>query len=146
MKRCNTCEKELSSESFYPRSAKCKECAKAAARANRLAKLEYYREYDRLRGRTEDRKKKVRERQKDGVGKENHLAATREWAKSNKLKRQCQWAVYNAVRDGRLMKQPCFVCGNEDVEAHHPYYDLEHPLDVVWLCVDHHKECHRKYK
>lgn len=46
-----------------------------------------------------------------------------------------------AVRDGRLTKKPCEVCGTEEkVEAHHE--DYSKPLDVMWLCFKHHRERH----
>ncbi|MBE7502212.1 MAG: hypothetical protein HS113_18315 [Verrucomicrobiales bacterium] len=55
-------------------------------------------------------------------------------------KYRARTAVGNAVRDGRLQRQPCTVCGYEQVEAHHPDYD--NPLHVVWLCRDHHRMVH----
>lgn len=48
----------------------------------------------------------------------------------------------HAIRTGLLVKQPCF-CGNELVEAHHyAGYDLEHALDVAWMCKRHHELVH----
>ena len=44
------------------------------------------------------------------------------------------------VRKGKVAKKPCEVCGNENSEAHHPDYDK--PLEVRWLCRDHHLELH----
>lgn len=56
-------------------------------------------------------------------------------------------AVHNAVRDGKLKKQPCEVCGTWLVHAHHHNgYDREHWLDVQWLCVRHHKAVHGHLK
>ena len=46
----------------------------------------------------------------------------------------------NAVRDGRVTKTPCMVCGDLKVEGHHADYSA--PLDVVWLCKLHHTQCH----
>lgn len=57
-------------------------------------------------------------------------------------------AVQRALRSGRLVRQPCFVCGaqhgNPDnhggivkVEGHHP--DYKHPLEVQWVCSLHHR-------
>jgi ribosomal protein S27AE len=43
---------------------------------------------------------------------------------------------------GRLIRQPCEVCGEKKVEAHHDDYDK--PLDVRWLCPAHHAETHRE--
>ena len=48
----------------------------------------------------------------------------------------------NAIQSGKLIKQPCEVCGLEKSEAHHDDYSL--PLSVRWLCRDHHAEHHRK--
>lgn len=49
--------------------------------------------------------------------------------------------VHEAVRTGSLEKQPCEECGStENVEAHHP--DYSNPLDVVWLCREHHRQLH----
>jgi hypothetical protein len=52
-------------------------------------------------------------------------------------------AVTNAIRDGRLRKQPCEACGTWLVHAHHHKgYEPEWRLDVQWLCVIHHKAVH----
>lgn len=43
---------------------------------------------------------------------------------------------------GILVKEPCKVCGtNENIEAHHE--DYTKPLDVIWLCRNHHREHHK---
>lgn len=52
---------------------------------------------------------------------------------------RAQWAVSNALRRGKLKKQPCEVCGAKRVDAHHYLgYLPEHRLDVKWLCRMHH--------
>lgn len=61
------------------------------------------------------------------------------WKTEHPKRRAAQVAVGNAVRDGRLVPLPCFVCGQK-AEAHHPDYDQ--PLDVVWLCRAHHQQAH----
>jgi hypothetical protein len=45
--------------------------------------------------------------------------------------------VNNAIRDGRLIREPCEICG-EKAEAHHP--DYQKPLEIRWLCFKHHRE------
>lgn len=47
-----------------------------------------------------------------------------------------------AIRSGTLTKGPCQFngCGVLDVQAHHP--DYSKPLEVVWLCREHHTEHH----
>lgn len=51
-------------------------------------------------------------------------------------------AVRNAIRSGKLVPQPCELeaCGALLVHAHHP--DHSKPLEVVWLCRDHHSFAH----
>lgn len=51
--------------------------------------------------------------------------------------------VRRALRDGRLTQLPCEVagCGDPNSEAHHD--DYSKPLEVTWLCFEHHKELHR---
>lgn len=62
--------------------------------------------------------------------------------------------VWEAIRRGKLVRQPCEVCGRkpwcrngghpgayQSVIAHHDDYDR--PLDVRWLCTEHHAAHHR---
>lgn len=48
-------------------------------------------------------------------------------------------AVRNEIRNGRMVPQPCFMCGKK-AEAHHVCYDM--PLAVTWLCRSHHRQTH----
>jgi hypothetical protein len=52
--------------------------------------------------------------------------------------------VGNALRDSKLFKTPCIVCGSLKSEAHHE--DYSKPLEVIWLCRRHHMERHRRYE
>jgi hypothetical protein len=47
----------------------------------------------------------------------------------------------DAVRHGRVKKEPCVGCGATRVEGHHP--DYTKPLEVIWYCRRHHVEVHR---
>lgn len=61
----------------------------------------------------------------------------------NLLKGRIRSRVNHAVRRGILTRLPC-ICGELKVEAHHYLgYDLEHALDVVWLCKAHHEKLHK---
>lgn len=129
MKTCFKCGCSKGLEEFYrhPMMAdghvnKCKECNKKDVIANRLAKLERYREYDRQRG--------------------NRLTANdvRRYREANPKKYQAHQKVGRAIRNGSLIPKPCEVCGSADVHGHHPDYDK--PLDVMWLCAADHKAWH----
>ena len=58
----------------------------------------------------------------------------------NPEKYRARYTLTNAVRDGRVTKQPCTICGKGKVEAHHP--DYTKPLEVLWFCRPHHKAHH----
>lgn len=50
--------------------------------------------------------------------------------------------VAKAVQEGRLVRQPCEVCGEARAVAHHD--DYARPLAVRWLCRQHHQEWHER--
>ena len=65
--------------------------------------------------------------------------AVRRHAEAHPEQAAARHAVNNAIRDGRLERQLCEVCGKY-AHAHHD--DYSRPLDVRWLCAVHHKEAH----
>ena len=107
----------------------CKECVKVRVAVHREANLESIHAYDRARYQEPGRR-----------------ARTHESAKRTKMRYPdrvaARTAVHNAVRDGRLKREPCKVCGSRRVQGHHE--DYSKPLDVVWLCFRHHMETHGK--
>jgi hypothetical protein len=63
----------------------------------------------------------------------------------NVQKHRARAALSAAIESGRLVRQPCVTCGQlGGVEAHHT--DYARPLDVVWLCHEHHKMAHKALK
>ena len=54
-------------------------------------------------------------------------------------KRPAVTAVGNAIRDGRLLRKPCQICGSK-AQAHHE--DYSNPFEVMWLCHRHHADRH----
>lgn len=133
-KKCFKCGKIKHLSMFYKHKKmadghlnKCKECTKQDAIAHRDKNIEKVREYDRKRSKNPERVKMCA----------NNTAL---WRKKHAKRYRCHVELNNAVRDGIVKKTPCFICGNEKSEAHHPDYDQ--PLSVVWLCSAHHKEIH----
>lgn len=117
----------------------CKECWKSRVRKNRAARIEHYRDYDKRRTRRPDRIAARAEYER--TNPEPVRRAKAAWSERNRQKRQAQIAVSNAVRDGRLTKEPCVVCGSEEqIHGHHE--DYSRPLDVIWLFPRHHSEYH----
>lgn len=124
---CKSCLCEKPVDAFYASNkTRCKECIKASVRENRLERIEHYRQYDRMRSSQPHRMA-------------NNFKQSQAWREKYPNRMKAQNAVNNAVRDGRLKKQPCMVCGEKAV-AHHPDYSKF--LDVIWLCQPHHKEVH----
>lgn len=60
----------------------------------------------------------------------------------HRLRKIARNKVGLALRRGKLERQPCEVCGERPAEAHHD--DYTRPLDVRWLCKQHHLEHHRE--
>lgn len=124
--KCNT-EKPISDFYKHPKMAdgylgKCKDCTKRDTRINRRKKSDYYRDYDRKRG---NRQHKEYESKYRSRFPEKHAAHI---------------IVNNAIRNKKLVKEPCFMCGCNNVHAHHVDYDK--PLEVIWLCPTCHKRIH----
>lgn len=54
-------------------------------------------------------------------------------------------AIRLAIKNGKLKRLPCEVCGS-NAQAHHDSYLPEDRLNVRWLCQVHHAEWHRANK
>jgi hypothetical protein len=142
MKTCFKCGEEKPLSAFYSHPQmkdghlnKCIECTKADT-AERVARLVSDPEW-RI-------KELRRQRAKSALARANGTASPvkpetqQAWCERNPEKRRAHYAVSNAIRDGRLIRQPCF-CGAK-AEAHHA--DYSKPLEVTWLCRKHHMEEH----
>ena len=47
-----------------------------------------------------------------------------------------------ALKNGKIKRFPCKVCGEEKVHGHHEDYNK--PLKIIWLCSKHHRRVHGK--
>ena len=134
MKRCFKCGQEKDISEFYKHSkmadghlGKCKECAKIDVKTRYDLKIEKIKEYERKRFQNQNRKEKLAEYQR--IRRDKYPKKYKAHSKTS-----------NALRDGRIEKQPCEVCGELNTQAHHDDYDK--PLDVRWLCFKHHRLHH----
>lgn len=138
--KCISCDQEKAETEFYAKDKKCKDCRCALVRANRLAKVDQYRSYEASRNALPHRVQARRDYRQTEAGKAARAEASRRYRQRQKERYAATNKLNNAVRDGRIQKLPCFICGALEVEAHHPAYSL--PLDVAWLCNQHHREIH----
>lgn len=149
-KLCRWCLLTKPTSEFYKHKgtadgllAKCKDCQKANTKAARERSPDHYREYDKKRANLPHRVQARAEYVKTESGKEAHNRATKQWNISHPNRRAASHIFNNALRDGKVRRHPCFVCGAK-AHAHHPDYDR--PLDVMWLCPKHHKKTHQLIK
>jgi len=130
MKTCFKCKKSLPIDEFYAHKmmadghlGKCKKCTKNDSTNHRNNNIEKIRDYDRKRG----------NRQSKGYLKE--------YRDKYPNKYSAHLIVGNAIRDKKLFRKPCEVCGSQNnIHGHHDDY-LE-PLNVRWLCPICHKKWH----
>lgn len=149
MRQCKTCNQEKPLMDFYRQSSgnlyrDCKECWKAYVRANRLVRADNYQEYERSRANLPHRVAARKEYAKTPQGLVAGNLAKRRYEDRNPQKRAAHIATGNAIRDGRLVRRPCEVCGATTSQAHHD--DYSKPLNVRWLCTTHHAEWHKHNK
>ena len=133
MKYCGTCESYKNVSEFHKRKAsndglcsKCKTCQKV---------------YDKARVHHAHR---VEARAIYAQTDEGRIASNRakaEWRKRNPEKSRAHRIIAYHVRKGNITRQACEACGNNETHAHHD--DYSKPLNVRWLCNEHHAEWHR---
>lgn len=147
-KVCRQCGQDVRLADYYrhPRMADgrlnvCKPCHRSNVRANREANADHYRAYEQGRATLPHRVAARQEYSQTPEGRAAHARAHVSFKERNPVKRAAQVAVGNAIRGGRMTRQPCEVCGKEQAHAHHD--DYSKPLDVRWLCTTHHAEWHK---
>lgn len=149
-KTCTSCFVEFDLETgFYkhPQMAdgylnKCRKCVRSRVKNHRDGNIGDARAYDRYRYHTDPyRKQAARTSHENWVKKnpEGPTITSREWRTRNPEKYRAQNAVNNAIRDGKLERKGCSVCG---AKAHAHHEDYAKPLDVIWLCPEHHAKHH----
>lgn len=134
-KQCMRCGEVKPTTEFYKHKGmadgylnKCKKCTRKEARDNRAEKLEYYRQYDRDRSKTESRKAQYAEKQR------RKRAASKQYDKAHN-------ATKRAIESGKIIRpDACERCGGTPVQAHHD--DHYKVFDIMWLCPVCHAQRH----
>lgn len=146
MKFCYLCNTEKEESLFAIGYAQCKAC--------RYKKLKEYRASEkgkevrrkeainaRLSGKKQLRQKRYEESEKGKLTTKKY-EQKRYQTEEGKARQAAKNAVRYAVRIGKLVKEPCFMCGDQQAVAHHSSYAKDMRLAVTWLCADHHNEIH----
>ncbi len=89
----------------------------------------------------EDRRKWAREYARRWRAKNPKRSSAMVMNTRDRLKHNARLKVDYAKRMGRLVPQPCEVCGASKSQAHHD--DYAKPLIVRWLCPVHHSAADR---
>ena len=83
-------------------------------------------------------------------GKKIKNKSSNKWKNDNPEKISAQRMIRKEISSGRLARQPCETCGEfkflengrTAIVAHHD--DYAKPLEVRWLCLQHHNEHHAR--
>lgn len=108
-------------------TCECGECQNCKARVRALAWYRANAGRDEVRGRYAENARKWRALNRDKA---------RAMRPGHPMQKSAWNAVAYALKVGRIVRQPCEMCGSEDVHAHHE--DYSKPLNVRWLCPLHH--------
>lgn len=135
IKRCSKCKESKSLSSFtknkHTKSGLnywCKECTRKNSQSGYFKNRTY-------------RLKQVEEYHKTDKGRNVLKKSVKKWIDKNPEKSFCHQAVLIAKRKGLIKESKCQFCGEDKVVAHHE--DYTKPLEVTWLCRQHHKDLHR---
>ena len=139
MKKCATCGCVKEDDEYFKRSSSsdglqrsCKACTKV-----------YYAEYRKRPHAKEAKIISAASYCKSEKGRASQRAAEKVNTQRYPEKVSARRALRYAVKKGKIARLPCWVCGETEVEGHHPTYSMK--LDVVWLCKKHHDEIHHEY-
>ena len=126
---CARCEKVFWKDDMSSHRSYCKPCMAEIQREWRSNNRERYLESVRIRRRNRSDEYNENNRNKRFFEPEKTKAVN---------------DLNHAISAGKVVRQPCEVCGAFPAHAHHN--DYSKPLDILWLCQDCHNELHGKFK
>lgn len=146
MKICSTCQVSKPLKEYSKGYAKCKSCRYEIVKLYRASpKGKLVRQKEAINARLSG-KKKLRqaryEQTEKGKLQQKKYDLKRYSSEEGKVRMAAKNAVKYAVKTGKLIKQPCWICGETMSEAHHSSYAKDMRLAVTWLCKTHHNEIH----
>jgi hypothetical protein len=146
MKSCSVCKVIKPLTEYLKGYAKCKSCRyevikkyRASEAGKEMRKKEAINA--RLSGKKQIRQKRYEQTEKGKLQQKKYDAKRYEGVEG-KARMAAKNAVKYALKVGKLVKEPCWICGENMSEAHHPSYAKDMRLAVTWLCSVHHNEIH----
>ncbi len=121
-KNCKNCEKD-----YKPTSSRSLYCSDDCYRNAKIKRMTKWRR---------DSREHIRK-----YRSKNQAAYLRKYRKENPDKERSRWMVAEAIKSGKLVREPCVECGEKKVHGHHEDYSKH--LEVIWLCQEHHADLHR---
>lgn len=90
-----------------------------------------------------DPQKRARKLEQNKASRKRNLTRYREYDRQRDLvKKNARSMIRKRIWRGKLSRKPCEICGDPKSHAHH--HDYAKPLEVRWLCAQHHKEAHHE--
>lgn len=150
--KCSRCKEvketkyfDVDNRSPYGFMSACKKCisryqkeryAKKPKEIKNESQKYYYKNRDKVISRTKSYSKTEK-------GKEVIKGTNKRMREKYPEKYKARELFRRAVQSGLIKRLPCSVCGDLKSQGHHE--DYSKPYDVIWLCIKHHFERHRKY-
>lgn len=133
MKICSKCKNLKEDKEFY-KDKRSKDglyswCKKCHLEINKNNSYKYFKKYKYKIKYTEKMAKYFKEYRKNPI---------------NRKKGLCRSKTGKLVKWGKIKKLPCKICGDKEVQIHHP--DYNNPFKVEFLCSKHHRELHNLLK
>ena len=146
MRLCKKCNVVKDLSEFYAYRSDCKICFREYIKQYRVSeKGKEVRKREavnaRITGKQQARQKRYEQTEKGKLQQKKYDAKRYEGVEG-KAKLAAKNAVKYALKVGKLVKQPCWICGESMSEAHHSSYAKDMRLAVTWLCSAHHNEIH----
>jgi len=146
MRLCKKCNVVKDLSEFYAYRSDCRSCFReyikqyrASDKGKEVRKKEAINA--RLSGKKQIRQKRYEQTEK-GKLQQKKYDAKRYSGEEGKARLAAKNAVKYALKVGKLVKEPCWICGENMSEAHHPSYAKDMRLAVTWLCSAHHNAIH----
>jgi hypothetical protein len=162
-KKCTNCLQTKSIAYFYKqkcgllgRTGECKDCRRLRSRKwnleNKEKKSETAKRWHQIN--------KINRKEYNEKWRKNNPEYFREYYKQNReIRLSCnkrfwlnhpeRYELYKIYRAALYHKKinkldQCQICGSKEKKIHGHHFDYAKPLEVTWLCVECHKEIHRK--